>query len=282
MRFRDDLELRRRVAEEAARAAGAVHLQHRGQKLDRDVHAGERADYTTAVDLAAQQAVRDTVARHFPHERVIGEEDKDGFADIERTLDYGCWLTDPLDGTLEYVHGAPGFSCVVSYAEGGRPLAAAVYFAAWDELFSAAEGMGATLNGAPIRVSGQRELSVALFATPHRSTKPEDAERFGALMAKLVPHVEAFRVPGAPSTMACSVAAGRYDIFSFLSPRQEPQPGGNPFPGQPWETCAFVLLVQEAGGAVQRFGGGAPDLLGHNAYAATPELLEQFFAVMGE
>ncbi len=99
-------------------------------------------------------------------------------------------------------------------------------------------------------------------------------------MAKLVPHVEAFRMPGAPSMMACSVAAGRYDITSFLSPRQEPPPGGNPFPGQPWETCAFVLLVQEAGGAVQRFGGGPPDLLGHNAYAASPELLEQFFAVM--
>ncbi len=87
-------------------------------------------------------------------------------------------------------------------------------------------------------------------------------------MAKLMPHVEAFRMPGAPSMMACSVAAGRYDITSFLSPRQEPPPGGNPFPGQPWETCAFVLLVQEAGGAVQRFGGGPPDLLGHNAYAA--------------
>ncbi len=176
MRFRDDLELRRRVAEEAARAAGAIHLEFRGRKLERDVHAGERADYTTEVDLAAQQAVRDAVARRFPHERVIGEEDKDGFVDIERILDAGCWLTDPLDGTLEYVHGASGYSCVVSYVEGGRPLAAAVYFAAWDELFSAAEGMGATLNGAPIHVSGQRDLSAALFATPHRSTKPEDAQ----------------------------------------------------------------------------------------------------------
>jgi fructose-1,6-bisphosphatase/inositol monophosphatase family enzyme len=79
--------------------------------------------------------------------------------------------------------------------------------------------------------------------------------------------------------MAAYVAAGRIDITSFLSPRQEPVVG-RPFLGQPWESAAFVLLVQEAGGAVARIGGGPPDLLAHNAYAASAELLEQYFAVM--
>jgi myo-inositol-1(or 4)-monophosphatase len=275
----DELDFRRRVAEEAAKAAGEVHLRHRGRELVREVHADERADYSTAADREAERAVRETIASYFPGESLIGEEDGEDWDRLGDLMDGGCWLTDPLDGTLEFVHGSPGFSSIVSYVREGRPLTCAVYFAAWGELFSAAEGQGATLDGAPIKVSGQQNLNSALLATPHRSTNPEHVQRFAELMARLLPHVEAFRIPGAPSLMACAVASGRYDIYSFLSPRQEPAPG-RPFAGQPWESAAFILLVKEAGGAVQAFGGGAPDILGHNAYAASEELLEQFFAVM--
>jgi myo-inositol-1(or 4)-monophosphatase len=275
----DELDFRRRVAEEAAKAAGEVHMRHRGKELVREVHADERADYSTVVDREAESAVKETIASYFRGEPVIGEEDGGGWDRVGDLLGGGCWLTDPLDGTLEFAHGSPGFSCIVSYVRTGKPLACAVYFPAWGELFSAAEEQGATLNGAPLNVSDKRELVSSLFATPHRSTDPERARQFSELMAKLVPHVEAFRIPGAPSVMACAVAAGRYDICSFLSPRQEPAPG-RPFAGQPWETAAFILLVKEAGGAVEAFGGGAPDIMGYNAYAASEELLEQFFAVM--
>jgi myo-inositol-1(or 4)-monophosphatase len=275
----EELDRRRRVAEEAARSAGAVHLRYRGASLARDVHAGDRADYSTQADLEAQQTVRDVIQRHFPGERVVGEEDEVGWDQLPTLMQAGCWLTDPLDGTLEFVHGNPNFSCVVSYVAGGEPQAGAVYFAVFDEMFSAAKGRGATLNGAPIHVSGVSRLDQALFATPHRSTTPERIQDFTARMAQLLPHVEAFRMLGAPSIMAAYVAAGRLDITSFLSPRQEPVPG-RPFQGQPWETAAFVLLVQEAGGAVARFGGGPPDLLTYNAYAACQALIDQYFSVM--
>jgi myo-inositol-1(or 4)-monophosphatase len=277
----EDLDRRRRVAEEAARAAGAVHLRYRGAALDRDVHAGDRADYSTQADLEAQQTVRDVIQRHFPGERVVGEEDEVGWDRLPALMQAGCWLTDPLDGTLEFVHGNPNFSCVVSCVQDGESQVGAVYFAVFDEMFSAAKGRGATLNGAPIHVSGVTRLDQALFATPHRSTTPERIAHFTERMARLLPHVEAFRMLGAPSVMAAYVAAGRLDITSFLSPRQEPVPG-RPFQGQPWETAAFVLLVQEAGGAVRPFAGGSPDLLNYNAYAASPQLLDQYFSVMAE
>jgi myo-inositol-1(or 4)-monophosphatase len=273
---------RRRVAEEAARAAGAVHLRYRGSALERDVHAGDRADYTTAADLEAQAAVKEVIGRYFPGERVIGEEEEGGWEQIPALMRSGCWFTDPLDGTLEYVHGNPAFSAVVSYVRDGEAQAGAVYFPALQELFSAAKGQGAMLNGAPIRVSNVRRLEQALFAAPHRATDPERLRRFTDQMLKLVPHLEAFRMPGAPSYMACAVAAGRYDITSFLSPRQEPVSPDRPFLGQPWETAAFVVLVLEAGGAVQRFGGGTPDLLNHNVYAASSDLIDQFHALMAK
>jgi myo-inositol-1(or 4)-monophosphatase len=279
MRFRDDLELRRRVAEEAARAGGAVHRKYRGQDLARTIHDGERADYATQVDFEAQEAVRETVSRYFAHERVIGEEDE-SYDDIAEQMERGCWFTDPLDGTQDFVHGAPGYSCIVSYVEHGAPLACAAYFDAWGEMFSAADALGASLNGTPIRVSGQQELAGAVFTTAYRGSEVAKAQGFAERFVKLVPHVEGFRMPGAPSVMACGVAAGRYDVYVFLSVQQD-APHPRPFSGQPWETAAFILLVREAGGAVEPlFGDGDFDVLGHNIYAASPQLIEQFRGVM--
>jgi myo-inositol-1(or 4)-monophosphatase len=186
-----DLDLRRRVAEEAARAAGAVHLLHRGANLERDVHADDRADYSTLADIEAQAMVRATINRYFPDETVIGEEDEGGWDALPALMRDGCWFTDPLDGTLEYVHGNPNFSAIVSYVQDGEPLVGAIYFAVFDEMFSAAKGRGATLNGASIRVSSVARLDRALFATPHRSTAPDRVSDFTRRMAKLLPHVEA-------------------------------------------------------------------------------------------
>jgi myo-inositol-1(or 4)-monophosphatase len=281
LRFRDDLELRRRVAEEAARAAGAIHRKYRGRSLERTIHDNEPADYATQVDIEAQEAVRDVVRRYFPHERVVGEEDE-SYDDLPQLIETGCWFTDPLDGTQEFVHNGTAFSCVVSYVEHGDPQACALHFEALGETFTAADGLGATLNGERIAVSSQKDLAGALFSTAYRGTDPAKADAFALRFARLVPHVEGFRMPGAPSVMACGVAAGRYDMYVYLSARIDP-PASRPFAGQPWETAAFILLVREAGGAVVSLKRDAPfDLLGHNVYAASPELIDQFFAVMGE
>ena len=64
MKLRDDIPLRRRVAEEAARAAGQVHLKHRGRDLQRTLHYGDRTDFATRVDYEAQDAVREVVRRY--------------------------------------------------------------------------------------------------------------------------------------------------------------------------------------------------------------------------
>jgi myo-inositol-1(or 4)-monophosphatase len=278
----DELALRRRVAEEAAKAGGAVHLRYAGQALERNVHEGNRADYTTVADLEAQEAVKQTIARRFPNEIVVGEENLELRTRIGDLLQAGCWLTDPLDGTQEYTHGNPAVSCIVGYTQGGQPQVGAAYFAAWDELFSAAQGMGATLNGSPIRVNNVTGLQEALFAAPQVYTNtPEGLERFAQRMSKLIPNVEGFRMPGAQTYMVCGVAAGRYDITSVINPRSH-LPASRPYHGAPWETIALGVIVQEAGGTVADLNGRAPDLLSYNVYAASRPLLNEYVALMAE
>ena len=270
---------RRAVAEEAARAAGAVHLRYRDVALVREVKGEDRTNYSTRVDVEAHEAARAVILRAFPGEPVVGEEDEDAYQEASRLVDSGCWLVDPLDGTSEYVHGSPVFSAIVSFVAGREPLAAAVYFPVLDELFSAGAGQGASLNGVPIRVSSETDLGRALLTTAYRTPSPERARQFADGLARLLPHIEAFRLPGAPAVSACYVACGRFDVFARIG--LPPAPSGAR-QGQPWETAAFVLLVREAGGAVAASDGGPADVLGINVYAASEALIRQVFAVLSE
>jgi len=276
------LQLRRDVAIEAARAATEVHLRYRGQQLDRDVHGGERTDYATRVDLEAQDAVKHVVALHFPDEPVIGEEDHDRHGEVESLLQSGCWFTDPLDGTGDYVHGSPHFSAIVCYVAAGEPQACAIYFPVLGELFSAAKGHGSTLNEAPCHVSGVAHLRGAILSTAYRGSDPARVAGLAQRVERVLPHIEGIRLPGAPSVMACAVAAGRYDVFTMMGQALESASSDRPFPGQPWETAAFLLLVQEAGGAVAGLFGGPPDMLGYNVFAANSTMIEELAAVMGD
>ena len=251
-----------------------MHARYRGQQVDRDVK-GDRTDYATKVDYEAQAAARDVIRRHFPGEAVVGEEDHATRDEVADLVQRGGWLIDPLDGTLEYLHNGPIYSCVVSYVVDAEPVAAACYFGAHDEMYSAAAGQGATLNGGPLRTSGVTKLEDAVVATVYRGTEVERARLFTGRLATLLPHIDAIRITGSPSGGACGVAAGYHDVYAYLSLQS---PDGRI--GQPWETAAFMLIVREAGGAVASLLGGPPDLLGWNNYAASEELLQAFARVL--
>jgi myo-inositol-1(or 4)-monophosphatase len=277
----DEIARRRAVAEEAAQAGGAVHHNYRRQTVARDVK-GDRTDYATKVDYESQAAARDVILRHFPGETVVGEEDAPATAaDLVQQMRVGVWLIDPLDGTLEFVHNGPLYSCVVSYVVDGAPVVGVCYFEAHDEMFSAAVGQGATYNGAPINTSGTTSLESAVIATVYRGTEVARAQTFTGRLATLLPHIEGVRITGSPSAGACGVAAGWHDVYAYLSSTGT-APGradGKPS-GQPWETAAFMVLVGEAGGALSSLSGGPADLLGINFYAASEALLRDFHALL--
>jgi inositol-phosphate phosphatase/L-galactose 1-phosphate phosphatase len=119
-----------------------------------------------------------------------------------------------------------------------------------------------------------------ILATAFRGSDPVRIASLTQRIQKVLPHIEAIRLPGAPSVMACAVASGRYDVFTMMGQALESAPAGRPFLGQPWETAAFVLLVREAGGAVAGLKGGPADVLGYNVFAASQTLIEQYFEVM--
>ena len=144
------------------------------------------------------------------------------------------FIIDPIDGTMNFVRGF-GRSCIsVAYRSCGVLSAAAIYNPYLDEMFSAAAGEGACLNGRPVHVDDS-PLSggVACFGTAPYN--PELAERTFRTAEKLYRAALDVRREGSAALDLCSVAAGRAVIYveHILSL---------------WDYAAGALIVKEAGG----------------------------------
>ena len=117
-------------------------------------------DLVTVLDHTAEATIVARLAGLRPGDAVVGEEGthQDGTSGVS-------WLIDPIDGTTNFVYGVPQWATSVAASAAARTLAGAVYVPAMGELFAAARGRGATLNGEPISCSGCTDVSLALVAT---------------------------------------------------------------------------------------------------------------------
>ena len=157
------------VALEAARAAGAI-IRDRFNS-EHEVHFKGRSDIVTDVDLAAEKTILDLLTGEFPEFSILAEESKpvDGDSPYK-------WVVDPLDGTRNYAHGIPHFCTIIALAKDDHIVAGVTYDPVRDEMFTAEEGRGAFLNGAPIRVADAKGIGAGLIAVganehgaPHKS-----------------------------------------------------------------------------------------------------------------
>jgi myo-inositol-1(or 4)-monophosphatase len=233
-----DLTIWLEASETAARRGAAVLESWRSKFSVREKG---RADLVTEADLASQQAVREELLGRFPNHGFLGEEGEKSLARNDRSL----WIVDPLDGTTNYVHDCPPYCVSIGLEVDGELVVGCVYDPRMGEMFSAARGRGATLNGRPIKTSGTTELGNALLSTgfPADLRGHEwqlDRFRDFALRAGAV------RRTGSTALNLAYVAAGRFDGYWGYS-------------NNAWDVAGGVVLVREAGGTVTSIDGGRYD-----------------------
>jgi myo-inositol-1(or 4)-monophosphatase len=220
----------RDVAERAARAAGEVALRHLGSDLAVEVKSAEPTDVVTVADRAAEAAAVAVLADHRPDDGVFGEEGSDQAGTSGRR-----WIIDAIDGTLNFAHGMPAWcAAVVLVDAAGEPLASAVLDPERDELFSAARGEGAWLNGRPLAVRDAVPLDQALVAV-HWGFGKLALPGVRTVVDHIVDRVGALRVPGSGTLELCWTAAGR--LHGWMQPD-----------AKPWDWLPGALVVREAGG----------------------------------
>jgi myo-inositol-1(or 4)-monophosphatase len=231
-------ELREACAE-AARRGGAVLRERFGARRTIEYKGG--IDLVTDADRASEAVLLDFIHRRFPGAAVLAEESGvSGGAHVPAALRF---VVDPLDGTTNYAHGLPHFAVNVAVERDGALLASATLDPLRDELFLAATGAGATLNGERIGVSDARELRHSLLCTgfPYDIHEEQDLplRLFGAYLSR----ARAIRRLGSAAIDLAYLACGRFDGFWEMKLK-------------PWDLAAGVLLVREAGGVATDFEGG--------------------------
>ncbi|CAN5803146.1 inositol monophosphatase family protein [soil metagenome] len=216
------------AAEILTKRAGAEEIREKG-----------RADLVTAVDEAAERAIADLIAEAFPDDAVIAEE----FSSAEQIVRGRRWIVDPLDGTVNFVHGHP-FACVsIAFADDEGPAVGVIHAPFLDEIYDARRGGGARLNGEPIRVSRVGDPAAALLATgfPFKPGKGDPSE-YLRMIGALLGCTHGVRRAGAAALDMAYVAAGRVDGFFEIGLSS-------------WDVAAGIVLVQEAGGNVSGWPG---------------------------
>ena len=221
------------VAVQAARRAGAIHLEHLG-RVETVTSKSTYSDLVTEVDSLAEGAIRAVITTAYPDHAVLGEEG--GQEGGQEGAGEYRWVVDPLDGTVNYAHGFPVFCASIALEFRQESVLAAVYDPTRDELFTATRGGGAFLNGAPIQVSTTPTLTTpALVSTgfPYDLTGERNLAHVVNLLRLGVP----VRRPGAAALDLCNVACGRMDAYWEIGVKR-------------WDVAAGALIVQEAGGSV--------------------------------
>jgi myo-inositol-1(or 4)-monophosphatase len=220
------------IAVGAARRAGEVIVRNLDRIGGVTVSEKSRNDFVSEVDRAAEQVLIATIRKSYPDHGFLAEESGRHDGD-----DY-TWIIDPLDGTTNFLHGFPQFAVSVACRHRARMEVGVVLDPLRGELFTAARGEGAQLDGRRLRVTQRLGLDGALIGTgfPFRENK-RWLKPYLAMLEYVMDNTAGVRRPGAASLDLAYVAAGRLDGFWEVGLA-------------PWDTAAGNLLITEAGGRV--------------------------------
>lgn len=217
-------------------AAGAVALEYTHKLGDLEVRQKSPRDLVTQADLAVEQYLIEALRQIEPEAGFYGEE-------TGQTANQDLrWIIDPIDGTHSFVRGQVFWSISVALERKGVLELGAVFAPRLHDLYLAALGEGASLNGQKIRVSTVSELSEAMvstgFACLRAGLEENNLPRFGRI-AKATLGQRRF---GSAALDLCLVAQGQVDLFW----EQELNL---------YDVAAGALILAEAGGEVCDFKG---------------------------
>ncbi len=219
-----------------AQGAGEVLSSHYGhlRRGDADRKAGRRRDLVSIADREAERFLVDQIPED---DDVLAEEGSE-----RKTGGRRRWVIDPLDGTVNFLHGIPFWCVSIAVVDDGELCAAIVHAPALGQTFTAARGQGCALNGSPIEVSRTTDIGEAMLATGFAYNRNEVPDNNIDNWSRMALQAAGLRRMGAAALDLAYTAAGRLDGYWELHL-------------SPWDVAAGALLVREAGGSVSNFTG---------------------------
>ncbi len=248
-----DLKRRLDVVEATLAEAGQAALI-RFRARDYEVSAKGRQDLVSDVDRETETALRKALARVFPDTGFYGEESGGAVGDL-------TWVVDPIDGTSNFVRGLPHWCLWVGLLLRGRPVLGVIRDPSLGESFTGIAGVGAWLNGMPIKVAPARPMSEACLGLGFNLKS--DRARHAALVGALLERDCLYRFSGSGALGLAWAAAGRTD--GFWKERI-----------MPWDVAAGLAIAEAAGAHVSDYWSPGCWSTGNAVLVAAPGLTDAF------
>jgi myo-inositol-1(or 4)-monophosphatase len=215
-------------------------------------------DWVTEADGAVERLLSDRLAQAFPKDGFQGEEGGHARSGSFR------WVVDPIDGTANYMRGGQRFCVSLGCLNGNAPVIGVIVAPALEETFAACIGMGATLNGVPIRAADTADLARATIELGWSQRRPR--QEFLALTDRILAAGAAPRLSGSGALGLADVAAGRLDAYVELHINL-------------WDAAAALTILTEAGATVSNFMAADGAVAGRALLAAAPGIAHTLSAV---
>ena len=201
----------------ASEKASKVLIRDFGEIEKLQVSKKGPSDFVTNADLKTEKMIIEELKKAKPKYSILSEE-----KGTEKNKDKKTWIVDPIDGTINFLHGVPHFAISIALRDENEIIAGLIYDPIKDEMFYAEKNNGAFYNNQRIRVSKKNIFSECLFVTGGKIESDYDFS---------------FRKSGSAALDLAYVASGRYDGYFQKNLNI-------------WDIAAGSIILKEAGGLI--------------------------------
>lgn len=257
-----DLEKLCREVIRTAKTAGAFIARERTNFDLANVELKGKANFVSYVDKKAEEMIVEDLRKLLPASGFITEE-----GTASNSGEQYRWVIDPLDGTTNFIHGAPPYAVSIGLMEEDEIVLGVVYEITRDECFYAWKGSKAMLNGKEIHVSEAATTGEALIVTGFPYGEVQNTDKFVESINYFMANSHGVRRLGSAATDLSYVAAGRFEAFweKGLSP---------------WDVAAGAIILQQAGGKVSDFRGKNNFLFSGEMVATNNKYFSEFQSII--
>ena len=204
----------------ACEKASKVIIRDFGEVENLQVAKKGPRDFVTKTDRRVEKILIEELTKSKKHYSFLTEES----GKIENNDKDKVWVIDPIDGTTNFLHGIPHFAISIGLKIDNEFKSALIHDPIKNEIFFAEKNNGAYFNNHRIRVSNKNDLEECLFSSDQEGLKT------------IFPTLN-IRNTGCTALDLAYVGSGRLDGFFQNNIKL-------------WDIAAGILIIEEAGGAV--------------------------------
>lgn len=212
-------------------------------------------DIATQMDRDSEKLIVDSLLAARADDGIVGEEGS------SRPSSSGItWVIDPVDGTVNYLYGLPGWSVSIAAKDSDGVLVGVVHAPTIGSTWTATRGGGAFFNGKSIRCNDPINLDRALIGTGFVYDVSMRAQQ-GKVVSALLPQVRDIRRMGSAAVDICNVAMGAFDGYFEIGLKE-------------WDLAAAQLVASESGALISTDSGDLTCCAGPSLYPVLVQALE--------